>query len=136
MLASGMVERAALLEALRAALEGSGVELALLFGSEARGAAREGSDVDVAVSGNDVDRLTLAARLSSACGREVDVVPLETASIPLVGQLLRDAVVIFEGTPGAAASWRARAWLMMDLDGPLYARMRDAWLARVAERGV
>jgi predicted nucleotidyltransferase len=37
------------------------VELVLLFGSVARGQARPDSDVDVAVFGSGLDRLTLAA---------------------------------------------------------------------------
>jgi predicted nucleotidyltransferase len=50
------------------------VRLALLFGSEARGRAAEGSDVDVAVSAPGQDLLALASGLSEACGREVDIV--------------------------------------------------------------
>ena len=126
-----------LVEALSGALaQEPRVRLALLFGSRARGAARPGSDADVAVAGVDVDVLHLANVLTSAAGCEVDVIRLERASIPMLTQLVRDAITIYEAEPGAAASWRVRALLELETDGPWYAKMRDAWLARVAERGV
>jgi len=124
-------------ERISAALAGRvEVQLALLFGSAARGTAGPESDVDLAVLAPGVDRLTLAAELSDTVGREVDVVSLEDASVPLLIQLVRDAVVVHEGTAGAAARWRSRSLLALETDGPWYARMRDAWLARVAERGL
>ena len=52
------------------------VRLAMLFGSRARGCARPGSDVDLAVEAPGVDLWTLAADLSQAVGLEVDVVDL------------------------------------------------------------
>jgi predicted nucleotidyltransferase len=123
--------------ALAAALaDREDVRLALLFGSQARGRAGAGSDVDVAVLAPGVDGLELASELSHAIGREVDVIALEDPSVPLLAQLVRDSIVVHEGVPGAAASWRARALLALEIDGPWYARMRDAWLARVAERGL
>lgn len=112
------------------------VQLALLFGSTARGEARSSSDVDVAVLAPSVDRLTLAADLSNAVGRTVDIVSLEEASIPMLSQLVRDGIVVHQGVAGASAAWRTRALLALETDGPWYARMRDAWLARVAERGL
>jgi predicted nucleotidyltransferase len=119
--------------ALGGALAGRGdVELALLFGSFARGRERADSDLDVAVSGPDLDLLGLAADLSAAAGREVDVVDLRDAGYPLTQALLRDAVVLHEGKPGAAASWRTRAILEVETDRPWFERMRDAYLARLA----
>lgn len=122
--------------ALRAALrERSDVQLALLFGSYARGRQRPDSDVDVAVLAPGADRLELAAALSLALKHEVHVVPIEQASYPLLRELLRDAVVIHEGRPGAAADWRTSALLTTDLDRPWYERMRDAYLERLAKGG-
>jgi predicted nucleotidyltransferase len=57
------------------------VRLALVFGSVARGASREDSDVDIAVDAPGVDRLALARDISLAIDREVDVVDLGTAAI-------------------------------------------------------
>lgn len=131
------MDDSALLQTLTAALRRlPGVELALLFGSRATGRATELSDVDVAVLGAELDILEVARVLSAAARCEVDVVRLDRASIPLLGQLVRDAITIHEGSPGAAARWRHRALLQLETDGPWYARQRDAWLAHVAEHGV
>jgi predicted nucleotidyltransferase len=111
------------------------VRLVLLFGSRARGTDTAESDVDLAVWAPGVDLLDLAWRVSSALGLEVDVVSLEEPDIPMVEELVASAVVVHEGEPGAAGAWRARALSILELDGPWYARMRDAWLKRVAAGG-
>lgn len=125
----------AFLDELRAALEGRGLRLALLFGSQARGTAGPGSDVDVAMLAPGMDLLGLASDLSRQLGREVDVVDLGRASIPLLEELPRDAVVVWE-EPGEAALWRSRTLCMLETDRPWLKRMQDAWLARVARQGV
>ena len=125
-----------LLATLSGALAGRAeVELALLFGSTARGDAGPGSDVDVAVrgrSGRVVDRLALAADVSAVARREVDVVDLDEAGYPMLCALLRDAIVLHEGRPGAAADWRTRTILETETDRPWFERMRDAYLAHLA----
>jgi predicted nucleotidyltransferase len=123
-----------LVAALRGVLAGRrDVELALLFGSFARGRPRADSDLDVGVLGSDMDLLALAADLAGAVKREVDVVDLRRAGYPLLQALLRDAIVLHEGRPGAAASWRTRAILEAETDRPWFERMRDAYLKRLAE---
>jgi len=128
-----------LLAALSGVLAGRAeLELALLFGSTARGEAGPGSDVDVAVrglTGHAVDRLGLAADLSAAVRREVDVVDLDEASYPMLRALLRDAIVLHEGRPGAGADWRTRAILDTETDRPWFERMRDAYLSHLAAGG-
>lgn len=117
-------------------LEGhGGVRVALLFGSQARGKARVDSDVDLAIDSSGADLLELASALTLALGREVDLVALDDAGVPLLEELLRDAVVVYEAFPGAAASWRARALTTLETDRPWFARMRDAWLRRLASQG-
>jgi predicted nucleotidyltransferase len=111
------------------------VRLALLFGSEARGTARPDSDVDVAVEAPVHLLGQLAAALSSRLGAEVDVVRLETASIPLLEALIADGVVLHEGQRGAGALWRSRVLAQLETDRPWYRRQRDAWIQRVAEHG-
>jgi predicted nucleotidyltransferase len=121
------------LAALRGALRSrTDVKLALLFGSRARGTAGPASDVDVAVLAPGVDLLDLAAVLRQATGRDVDLVALEDATIPLLEELVRDAVVVHQGQRGAAAQWRSSALLALETDLPWYRRMRDAFLARLA----
>src|ERR1700688_3334004 len=129
-----------LLATLSGALAGRAeVELALLFGSTARGQAGPGSDVDFAVrgrAGRTVDRLALAADVSAVARREVDVVDLDEATYPMLRALLRDAIVLHEGRPGAGADWRTRAILETETDRPWFERMRDAYLAHLAQAGM
>ncbi|MBX3227437.1 MAG: nucleotidyltransferase domain-containing protein [Labilithrix sp.] len=130
----------AALEELKAALHAelaatAGLELAFVFGSVARGTATALSDLDLAVQG-DVDVLDLAARIALVARREVDVVPLARASIPLLGAIIRDGVALFERERGLEASFRTRTLLALETDGPWYERQARAWLKRVAERGI
>lgn len=121
------------IDALREALKGrKDIRLALLFGSRARGRSRGDSDADVAVLGEDLDLLSLAADLSGAARVEVDVVSLKDPGYPLLNALLRDSLVLHEGQRGAAASWRTRAQLQAETDRPGYERMRDAYLRKLA----
>ena len=110
--------------------------LALLFGSRARGDAHEASDVDVALLAPAADLLEIGAQLSQASGLEVDVISLADPGVPLLDELLRDAVVLHEAQPGAYATWRSHVLADLELDRPWYERMRDAWLERVAQHGV
>lgn len=124
-----------LVAALREALAGSrDVRLALLYGSHARGCARPDSDVDVAALGEDLNPFALGARLSLAVDREVEVLDLAQATHPLLKAILRDGVVLHEGERHAAARWRTRAIIEVETDGPAFDRMRDAYLAALAER--
>ena len=125
-------------QAIRECLQGRlDVRLALVFGSRARGTATPTSDVDVAVGAPGVDLLDLAAELSRATGLEVDVVDLEHAGVPLLARIVREGIlVVHERRPGTAATWRALALADLETDAPWFARMREAWLARVAARGV
>jgi predicted nucleotidyltransferase len=109
------------------------VEVALLFGSRARGDHRSDSDVDVAVLG-EVDRLALAAELSRATGHPVEVVNLASAGYPLLSALVEDATLVHEGVPGAYGRWRSHTLSQLDLDRAWYARMRDGYLAKLSER--
>jgi predicted nucleotidyltransferase len=112
------------------------VRVAVLFGSRARETARTNSDVDLAVDAPNVDLLTLGADLGAALDREVDVVELADASIPLLEHVVRDGIVVHEGRRGAGALWRSRTLATLETDRPWYHRMRDAWLARVAREGL
>src|SRR5215216_5629559 len=95
-----------------------GVTLALVFGSVARGKARPDSDLDVAVLGSAVDPLDLVAAISTKVRRDVHVVRLDEASIPMLEAIIADGVVVHEARPGAAASWRARTLADLELDRP------------------
>lgn len=111
------------------------VRVALLFGSHARGTARLDSDVDIAVDAPDTDLLELAGQLTLSLDREVDIVSLQDPGVPLLEALVRDGIVVHESARGDGARWRSHALTTLETDRPWYARMRDAWLARVAARG-
>lgn len=122
---------------LRASLEGRrDVMVAVLFGSAARGEMAHASDVDLAVLAPGVDLLTLSAHVARGLDRDVDVVSLVAPPVPLLDEMVRDGIVVHEGAPGAGAAWRSSALAMLETDRPWYARMRDAWLRRVAGRGI
>jgi predicted nucleotidyltransferase len=113
----------------------SDVRLAILFGSRARGSARPGSDVDLAIDAPAAVCGALGATLTSALGAEVDLVRLEMATVPLLEALIADGIVAHEAQPGAGAAWRSRTLAQLETDRPWYRRQRDAWLARVASSG-
>jgi predicted nucleotidyltransferase len=123
-------------EAVReAARQQPGLRLVVWFGSTARGDATPGSDVDLGVLGG--DGAALAAEVSRAVGREVDLVSLEgELPVPLLEALVRDGRVIWRADATAEGAWRARAVADLELRRPGWRRMRDAWLARVASRGL
>lgn len=114
----------------------TGVRLAILFGSVARDEASRGSDVDLAVLAPAAQLGAIGARISEVTGREVDVVLLDDPTIPLLRELIRDGIVVYERTAGEGASWRSRTLAQLEIDGPWYDRMRDAWITRVSERGL
>ncbi len=123
-------------EALRRALIGRrDVQLALLFGSQATGRSRPDSDVDVAVLAPSADWYGLMNDLTDALGRDVHLVDLQRAGVPVLDEILRHGVVVHEAAPGRAAAWRSRTLLQLETDRPAWERTRDAWLRRVAETG-
>ncbi|MBI2388266.1 MAG: nucleotidyltransferase domain-containing protein [Deltaproteobacteria bacterium] len=88
-------------DALTAAPElvGRALHAVWLFGSRARGAAHEGSDVDLAVLCSPVlgnDRFALADRVASAAGVEVDVIDLATANAPLAWEVVTTGRILLE----------------------------------------
>ena len=108
----------ALAERLTSLLAGhtGGLVAAYLFGSFARGEARSTSDVDVAVlyadrpdSTLDAQPFGLAADLSIALGRSVDVVVLNDAPADLVHRVLRDGKLLLETNPSARIAFEVKA---------------------------
>ncbi|HEY0479637.1 MAG TPA: nucleotidyltransferase domain-containing protein [Kofleriaceae bacterium] len=123
---------------LAGALEAHGeVELALLFGSRARGEAGPGSDIDVAVVGRAIDSIGLAIRLSDATGLPVDVVDVsDDPPFALLLAVLRDGVKIRESRPGAYGRFLSHSLMVLETDLPAYRAMQRAFVERVAARGL
>jgi hypothetical protein len=89
----------------------------LVFGSTARGQARTGSDLDVAIglaSGVEFDALAvgrLISDLEHAAGRTVDLVLLHEAPPALSYRVFRDGEVVFVRDRSALVERRVRAVL-------------------------
>lgn len=104
-----------LVDRIAAALQAYGkVGLAFLFGSMARGEAREDSDLDIAVAGTDplsaADRLELMDRLAVLAGRPVDLVDLRTAPPPLLRHALTTGVLCLRTDSTLHAEMLRRLW--------------------------
>jgi hypothetical protein len=93
-----------------------GIIAAYLFGSEGRGTAGPGSDVDVAIlfstppAGSlDSPTLTLEGDLERLLGRSVEVVALNSAPVDLVHRVLRDGQLLFEANRSARIAFEVRS---------------------------
>jgi len=120
---------------LRRALEDtSGVRLAVLFGSAARGTPRSGSDVDVAVLLNSDEGLSpLQVALARALGRRVDLVSLRKAPPLLRFEIARDGQLLVEREPHAWIEFRAHAMIDWWDWAPTARMMQNATRARLDE---
>lgn len=122
------------------AFAGEAVRFAYLFGSQATGTARPGSDVDVAVMLADGvphdDYLTRSVRLAGALETASGIGPIEAvvvlneAPLPLAGRIRRHRVVIFSADEPGRVRYESRITrLFHDLQG--HAAPRD--LARLRD---
>lgn len=70
-----------------------GVSLAVLFGSIAAGRARTDSDLDIAVVTDNpltvAEKIAMTQALADSTGRPIDLIDLNGAGEPLLGQILR-----------------------------------------------
>ncbi len=111
------------------------VQLAVLFGSEARGEARGASDLDVAVAGPDASELpSLALRLERATGRPIDLVALATAPPLLRFEIARDGGVLVERRPHLWSDFKARAMVDWWDWAPIARRFHAAAATRLREQ--
>ncbi|MCC7032089.1 MAG: nucleotidyltransferase domain-containing protein [Acidobacteria bacterium] len=108
-----------LIDRLRAASAGiSGVRLAFLFGSRARGQARRDSDIDVAVLLDEeaarADRGATIRQVAAELGRTVsaahlDLVVLNDAPALLRQRVLRDGIVLYQRSPADRVRFAVKA---------------------------
>lgn len=102
-----MEDSTAILEQLEAeiARADSRVVAVWLFGSFARGEARPGSDVDLAVLRSTAPRvledlsLDLEDRLERVVGRQVQIVVINESPVDLVHRVLRDGLLLLDRDP-------------------------------------
>jgi len=85
---------------LRAVLSGfSELQLAILFGSVAKGQARVDSDLDIAVLGikplSADEQIQIISALAEATGRPIDLIDLKVVGVPLLGQILKHGRRLF-----------------------------------------
>jgi hypothetical protein len=88
------------------------VQLAVLFGSVARGEGRARSDVDLGVwlePDTVSQRVEVEAELGRAAGRPVDVIVLNHAPPLLRFEVARDGVLLLECREGLWTDFKARA---------------------------
>ena len=125
------------LERLAAALAGErDVQVAVAFGSLARGEARFGSDVDVAVLTDrpltSDRRSALMELVAAVTGRAVDLVDLRAAGVPLLRSALREGRELVR--KDEAAYGRLVARMVADAEDllPLQQRLlrdrRERWI--------
>lgn len=69
------------------------IKLAVLFGSLAVGGVRPDSDIDIAVQSHNhlssAAKILLIGEMAAVIGRPVDLVDLQTAGEPLLGEILK-----------------------------------------------
>lgn len=118
-----------------------GLDLVVLFGSHARGRARAGSDVDIAVRrrSRQAEPDSLALEIAAALERafpeaaEVDVTFLNGAGSLLLFQVAATGRPLYEGHP--LLFWQFQSYAARRYDDDLKYRLRrDAYLDRRVKR--
>jgi predicted nucleotidyltransferase len=109
----------------------AGVQVLVLHGSRARGAAGPGSDWDFAViTDGAADLPALAAALTQLLGTDaVDLADLRRASALLRYRAARDAVVLVEARDGAFRAFQLEAVRFWCDAGPVIRAAQDDVLA-------
>jgi uncharacterized protein len=113
------------------------VELAVAFGSEARGEATRGSDIDIGVQLKDKSLAVLhrlEVLLGRAVGREVDLVSLDESPPLLRFEIARDGKLLLERRAHAWTDFRARAMVDWWDWAPLARRINRAAASRLRKR--
>ncbi len=113
------------------------VELAVLFGSFARGRERADSDVDLGLILDDSSPARtreIEAALNRAAGRSVDVIYLDEAPPLLRFEIARDGVPLVERRQHRWADFRVRAMHDWWDWAPFARRLNDAAIGRLREK--
>lgn len=125
-------------DVLRDYCQETGIELLVLFGSYADGAAGSESDVDLAVQperGITADKLQFIFDFEEIFApHSVDLVVLTPLTSPLLlHEIFFRGMPLYESIPGAFRKGRLRAWKLYQDTAPLRRRQKAA-LERFVER--
>lgn len=113
------------------------VRFAALFGSTARGEAKAGSDLDLALSpfvDSPESRRVVEVALLAATRRAIDFVYVDAAPPLLKMEVARDGRLLHEREAGAWADFRARAIVTWADAAPVLRRMWSGGLRALRER--
>ncbi|MCP4661981.1 MAG: nucleotidyltransferase domain-containing protein [bacterium] len=127
--------RTALVEALSSL---PGVQLAVLFGSFARGCEGPRSDVDVGLRlypDSLADRLRAEVTLGRAARRAIDLVHLDEAPPLLRFEIAGDGQLLYEQEPGAWTEFKAQAMVDWWDFAPTARMIHAAAIRRLREEG-
>ena len=111
-----------------------GIDVLVLFGSQAKASARAGSDIDLAIGLCDRDASTRRAvevAFARTTGGRADVVFLDDAPPQLRFEIARSGVLLIERTAGAWARERARAMVDWWDWAPMARRLHARAVARL-----
>ena len=111
------------------------VQLAVLFGSSARGTATAASDVDLGLllTGAEAAADAVHRTLRGVAGDRCDVTDLRVAPPLLRFEIAREGVLLVERDPGAWADFRARAMIDWWDFAPLARMIAAAAAARLRQ---
>lgn len=113
------------------------IELVILFGSLANGNAHAQSDLDIAIDAgrrlSADEKMLLIGELASGTGRPIDLVDLQIAGEPLLGQILQHGRRIY-GSDGRYARLLSKHLFdqadFLPYHRRILAERRQAWIAR------
>ncbi len=103
----------------------------ILYGSAASGRMHQDSDVDVAISAGrrltPEERLKIYGELCVACGREIDLVDLETAQGLVLREICREGILVKKSDSSVYANLIIR---MLDHEQDMMPNIREIWKQR------
>ena len=111
------------------------LDIAIVFGSIAKGSASAISDLDIAVNSHSqldaTTKLSLIEALASVTGRSVDMVDLKEVGEPLLGQILQNGTWLL-GSDVQKGAWLSRHLIdsadFLPYKTRILAERRNAWI--------
>lgn len=113
------------------------LQMAILFGSTARGTDRPGSDVDLGIllePYSPAVRFEVEAQLGRAARRPVHVILLDEAPPLLRFEITRDGSLLFEREKGLWSNFKAKAMIDWYDWAPIARKINAAVIRRLKER--